>query len=158
MTVFLRSIFLAKPQYVGIGCFKEGRGKYRVLPNLIKNLRPQINCGKLNATVEPCARLASEHDVKYFAIQFYGECWASSNATAQFDKYGPSEKCWDGVGGKGTNYVYKLIKKPCKYVGRSGKGSSERSYFFTVYEEGKPLHTIFGPFAMHACTKLSDDN
>ena len=42
----------------------------------------------------------------FFAIQYYGECWGASVDTA-YDRHGPSENCWSGVGGAYTNFVYR---------------------------------------------------
>ena len=43
----------------------------------------------------------------YFAIQYYGECWGAKTGT-KYDKHGPANNCWSGVGGPFSNYVYKL--------------------------------------------------
>ena len=76
---------------------------------MIANLRPLIDWKKPNATIERCALLANERHLEYFAIQFYGECWSSrKGSVVQYDKYGPSTKCWAGLGGSWTNYVYKI--------------------------------------------------
>ena len=43
---------------------------------------------------------------KYFAIQFYGECWVSQKET--FKMHGQSTECWSGLGKGWTNYVYEV--------------------------------------------------
>ena len=45
---------------------------------------------------------------KFFAVQFYGECFSSENAGVTYDMYGPSEDCTGLVGKHWTNFVYKL--------------------------------------------------
>ena len=45
----------------------------------------------------------------YFALQFYGECWAGDSDTgATFYLNGNSHKCDNGVGGEAANFVYKI--------------------------------------------------
>lgn len=96
-------------KYAGIGCFHDGGRNNRVLPHMIANLRPQINWKNPNVTITSCALLAHEHNIDYFAIQYYGECWVSQKGTVpQYDKYGASTNCWAGLGGAWTNYVYKI--------------------------------------------------
>ena len=64
----------------------------------------------MNATIKACAKLAKEHNVVYFAIQYYGECWAAKPGTVpDYDWYGPAYNCWNGVGSSWSNYVYKMI-------------------------------------------------
>ena len=64
----------------------------------------------MNATIEACAKLAMEHNVIYFAIQYYGECYAAEPGTVpNYDKYGPQDNCWNGAGASWSNYVYKMI-------------------------------------------------
>ena len=55
--------------------------------------------------------VARDIGYEYFAVQFYGECWSSTNAALTYDKHGRQTnpvKCWANVGGAGTNYVYRF--------------------------------------------------
>ena len=45
---------------------------------------------------------------KWFGVQFYGECWSGPEASLTYNRYGPSDSCWEGVGKDWTNMVYKL--------------------------------------------------
>ena len=49
-------------------------------------------------------------NVRYFAIQYYGECWGG-RADAHYDKHGraPDDACWNGVGSANINFVYELL-------------------------------------------------
>lgn len=75
---------------------------------LLKNLRDQIDWWNPSYTIRNCSIYAQERKAAYFAIQFYGECWGTTNPGVCYDKYGPSVKCWHGLGEHWTNYVYKL--------------------------------------------------
>ena len=44
-----------------------------------------------------------------FGVQFYGECYSSENAESNYDKYGKSKNCINGVGKHWTNFVYRMI-------------------------------------------------
>ncbi|XP_028407315.1 uncharacterized protein LOC114529947 [Dendronephthya gigantea] len=90
-----------------LGCFND-RYK-RALPDLIANLRDKIDWYDMQKTVKECACVAYDKGYKYFAVQFYGECWGA-RSMIEYDKYGASNDCWSGVGKDFTNYVYKFTK------------------------------------------------
>ena len=65
----------------------------------------------MNATIRQCALVARDIGYKYFAVQFYGECWSSADAALTYNKHGVQtnpNKCWANVGAAGTNYVYRF--------------------------------------------------
>ena len=96
-------------KYTPLGCFNDD-GYNRALPKFLKNFRSQINWKNISLTIEACAEVAQQHNVEYFGIQFYGECWAAKPGTApDYDKYGTASNCWNGVGGSWSNYVYKSL-------------------------------------------------
>lgn len=64
-------------------------------------------CGINSIVVEMCYEAAKKANKKYFAIQFYGECWVSD--TDSYKLYGPSTNCWNGVGRDYDNYVYEML-------------------------------------------------
>ena len=49
-------------------------------------------------TVERCLRVAIAKGFKYFAVRNRAQCWSDKNAAANYNKYGPSSDCKDGVG------------------------------------------------------------
>lgn len=100
-------------KYLPIGCFKDRikKSKPRLLPNLIKNFRGNIDWYNHNKTIDACAEEARKNGTLYFAIQFYGECWTGPMAHLTFDQAGPSNNCISGVGGARTNFVYMLTGK-----------------------------------------------
>ena len=57
--------------------------------------------------VERCYEEAKKKGKRYFAVQFFGECWASD--TTSYQKLGQSTNCWNGVGRDYDNYVYEVI-------------------------------------------------
>ena len=58
--------------------------------------------------VRACAEIAKDRGLRVFGIQYYGECWSGLDAGNTYNKYGLSANCRNGVGMKGTNYVYKI--------------------------------------------------
>lgn len=46
-----------------------------------------------------------------FGVQYYGECWSGPLGHKSYDIDGPSNKCWEGVGGSGSNYVYAFSRE-----------------------------------------------
>ena len=45
----------------------------------------------------------------YFSIQYYGECWAGDDDTAErYYLNGYTDRCENGIGGVAANYVYKI--------------------------------------------------
>lgn len=58
-------------------------------------------------SVDLCYQAAKKAGKKYFAVQYYGECWVDKDDST-YMKHGPSTACWSGVGKGNTNYVYKV--------------------------------------------------
>ena len=54
-----------------------------------------------------CYEAAKKANKKFFAIQFFGECWVSD--TESYKLHGPSTNCWNGVGRDYDNYVYEVL-------------------------------------------------
>ena len=52
--------------------------------------------------------------LEYFSVQFYGECWSGTDSGKTFARDGPSEDCYEGVGEKKANAVYRLEDLPGK--------------------------------------------
>ena len=54
---------------------------------------------------------------KYFAIQFYGECWSGPDAEKTYARDGFSaEGCWFGLGKPSHNAVFRLQEMPGIYI------------------------------------------
>ncbi|XP_068687209.1 A disintegrin and metalloproteinase with thrombospondin motifs 6-like isoform X1 [Montipora foliosa] len=94
-------------KYRGLGCFKDSRKEHAV-PEYVKNFRSNIDWTNMTKTIDGCAEYVHKKYPKYhvFSIQFYGECWTGNRAEFTYDKYGPSNNCWEKVGKRHTNYVY----------------------------------------------------
>ena len=71
--------------------------------------------------VRVCAEKAKVKKYKFFALQFYGECW-SGPSLKDIQKHGPSNDCITGkykpcveaaaglcTGKDSTNFIYELI-------------------------------------------------
>lgn len=98
--------------FVPIGCFKESKNYAdRALPDLIDNMRGNIDWRHLEKVVKKCAHrvVMKNSTFKVFGIQFYGECWSGSDGEKTYGEYGSSQNCWKGVGGTRTNFVYEFI-------------------------------------------------
>ena len=54
------------------------------------------------------------HRLEYFGVQFYGECWSGPDAGETFARDGNSEDCYEGVGKRKTNAVYRIEDLPGK--------------------------------------------
>ena len=52
-------------------------------------------------------------------MQFFGECWSGKNAGKTFFRDGPSDECYEGVGKKMTNAVYRIEDLPGRYLSSS---------------------------------------
>jgi len=98
--------------YVSIGCFADSRKKPRPLPVLIANKRSNIDWYNMKKTVQACAEEAKKRRLEYFSVQFFGECWSGANAGETFARDGESKDCWQGVGKKNTNAVYRIENLP----------------------------------------------
>lgn len=88
-----------------LGCWRD-TGDGRTM-TMLENFRGQIDWFHLEKTVEKCYEAAKKKNKKYFAIQFYGECWVSD--TESYKVHGPSTNCWNGVGRDYDNYVYEVL-------------------------------------------------
>lgn len=102
--------------YEPLGCYADER-KDRALPILIANFRNGIDWTDMSKTIDKCANqtTATDHTLKVFALQFYGECYSGYDGLKTFNKYGKkyysdtfSKNCWSGVGAINTNFVYKF--------------------------------------------------
>ena len=81
----------------------------------------------MSETVILCSRKATAY--KYFAIQYYGECWGGNDET--YFLSGSSQQCWMGTGKEFNNYVYSYNGPESKYLshGRSNLGARAPSHF-----------------------------
>ena len=71
----------------------------------------------MKTTVRKCANEVRRKEVvnryhkkfKYFAIQFYGECWAGDESVSKaYFVDGTSNNCYMGTGGSLVNFVYQF--------------------------------------------------
>ena len=62
--------------------------------------------GDFSVTVKACYNEAKDAGKTFFAVQFYGECWASDDE--KFRDYGQATNCYNGVGTQWSNYAYKI--------------------------------------------------
>nr|QNH72426.1 toxin candidate TRINITY_DN37054_c0_g1_i2 [Pachycerianthus maua] len=96
-----------------LGCWKNSSP--RIFPNLLQNLRNNINWQTPTASADNikdnCYQKAVGQGLTMFGIEFYGECWGpgSSNSTVDYQKHGAAEGCWHGVGASNKVNVYQII-------------------------------------------------
>ena len=107
----LTTILEPVPSYESLGCFRaSAKKKPKALQINYMNFANQGN-KKKQTTIDQCARIARAKGYTVFAVQNTAECWSDEDAQNRYDMLGPSGKCNDGVGLKGTNMVYRLIGK-----------------------------------------------
>ncbi|XP_065062790.1 A disintegrin and metalloproteinase with thrombospondin motifs 6-like [Rhopilema esculentum] len=106
-----------KKNYVPLGCFNDHSGR-RPVPWFIKDFRPRIIWRDMSLTVQQCANAIAHRrrtgkpkaKVSYFALQFYGECWAGDESVSyRYFAFGASKLCYQGTGGSSVNFVYRLF-------------------------------------------------
>lgn len=90
-----------------LGCWKDNT-RDRAMEKMLVNLRFQIDWFNIGKTIDLCYQAAKKAGKKYFAVQFYGECWVDKD-NATYKRHGPSTSCWSGVGKQRTNYVYRVL-------------------------------------------------
>ena len=102
------------PNLQPLGCYRDEVGN-RALPDNYANFRNQIIWTKMELTVHQCARVAHDKGYKYFAVQYYGECYGGNDGGSSFAKHGNSTECWlfdkqlgFAVGRGNTNFVYRI--------------------------------------------------
>ena len=61
-----------------------------------------------------CFEKANSSGLMVFGVQNGGECWTSRDAENTYMKYGSSEVCSDGTGGKMANSVYMITSELLK--------------------------------------------
>ena len=74
----------------------------------LKTFRDNIDWYDMTKIVRACAEIVKERGLSVFGIIYYGECWSGPDAENTYNKYGPSEDCWNGVGKGGAYHVYKI--------------------------------------------------
>ena len=77
----------------------------------------------MSPTVQTCADEVRKQETEkkfkmkltYFAVQFYGECWAGGNSVAdKYFIYGSSKNCYKRTGGPSVNFVYRFGSEKSK--------------------------------------------
>jgi hypothetical protein len=94
--------------YTGVGCFRDAIAKPRPFPEMLANLRSQIDLTNPNSTVAKCAAKAYLGQYQYFGIEYQAECWSGPGGNLTYNKYGPSSQCLNGLGGDESLFVYKF--------------------------------------------------
>lgn len=63
----------------------------------------------MSLVIQLCAEEAFKQGyTAMFGVQYYGECWSSKTAESNYNKYGKSKACINGVGKASTNMVYRI--------------------------------------------------
>ena len=96
------------PKVESLGCYYDNED--RALPELYANFRPQVLWLSPNRTIQQCTHVARDMGYQYFAVQFYGECWAGKNGAHTYNKHGKAadKDCWRGLGADWRNSVYRF--------------------------------------------------
>jgi len=87
------------PNYEKLGCFKSEKSRrHQAFRIKYMDFLNQSDSKDTKTTVERCLRVAIAKGFKYFAVRNRAQCWSDQNAAANYNKYGPSSDCKDGVG------------------------------------------------------------
>jgi len=99
------------PTYEKLGCFKGQKGRRnRAFSIRYMDFLNQFDSKDTKPTIERCLRVAIAKGFKYFAVRNRAVCWSDNNAAENYNKFGPSSDCKDGVGlhKKKSIMVYKI--------------------------------------------------
>ena len=107
-----------------VGCYEDRKKPDRALPHLYHQLPAgfvqwnKARHHRLDLVVEQCSEKAYEKGYEYFGVQHSRECYGNGT---DYSKYGAQlnkEHCYvfdnrtgHGVGGKFTNFVYRIVKR-----------------------------------------------
>ena len=106
------------PLYEQLRCYKANSGRNRALRLTILRIPNQPGDSGRKSTINKCARVAFAKGFTYFGlmmnknkkITFCVSDWKKA-AAKNYNKFGSSEKCENGIGLNGANMVYKLKGK-----------------------------------------------
>lgn len=97
------------PRYKQLGCYVALKNRRNKAFNLrYMNFRGQIIDNK--TTIERCLRVAVAKGFTYFSVRNLAVCWSDQKAEENYDKFGPSQFCHNGVGDqrRWSMMVYKI--------------------------------------------------
>ena len=106
------------PLYEQLRCYKANSGRNKALRLTILRIPNQSGDSGRKSTINKCARVAFAKGFTYFGlmmnknkkITFCVSDWKKA-AAKNYNKFGSSEKCENGIGLNGANMVYKLKGK-----------------------------------------------
>ena len=106
------------PLYEQLRCYKAYGGRNRALRLTILRISNQPGDSGRKSTINKCARVAFAKGFTYFGLMMNKNkkitfCVSDRKAAAakNYNKFGSSEKCENGIGLNGANMVYKLKGK-----------------------------------------------
>lgn len=153
-------------EYEPVGCFRDQNSKNqpRLLDKLVKNFRKKGNLpdGKniwdfwedMSEVIQLCAESAFKDGyTAVFGIQYFGECWSGKNAALNYDKYGKSGNCINGVGKASTNYIYRIKAHPLPV-----KSSPACNVEGQTYDEGDSMEVYNGDHKNGQCDQCTCAN
>ena len=106
------------PLYEQLRCYKANSGRNKALRLRILRIPNQSGDSGRKSTINKCARVAFAKGFTYFGLMMNKKkkitfCVSDRKAAAakNYNKFGSSEKCENGIGLNGANMVYKLKGK-----------------------------------------------
>lgn len=148
----------AVPTFEAVGCFKDNHVKPRPLPIHVANLRPSIDWLNPNKTIEECAKRTLNHPylkLKYFGIQFYGECYSGVEGEKTYNRYGPSSNCVFGLGKDYANFVYRFVEKGKIYFSVLANLGLEAVSYYTEMRPFCTAHEYTDRVSFHQFTEIA---
>ncbi|XP_065063438.1 uncharacterized protein LOC135689984 [Rhopilema esculentum] len=145
-------------KFYDLGCYLS-EGKTSDYPYLVVNLRDDIDWNNMTKTVIACADFIKKPEtikrygelLKFFAIKFYGECWAKNESAAPTYYYrGKDNGCYENTGDHDTVYVY--------HFGPSERPPDKNIVSVGCYADGAslPIKHLIGNFITSGATSESD--
>ncbi|XP_070570553.1 uncharacterized protein [Ptychodera flava] len=96
-------------RYVRIGCYAENADDPTMASLEKSHPRLQDNYKQRSLPGRKCASVAAEMNFLIFALHNGGKCLADANGWARYDKYGASDECVKGKGGRHAITVYAIV-------------------------------------------------
>jgi len=131
---------------------KRAKGKAVFTPANLLGYNNKIARKRPDA-IRECAIFAARKNIPFFSLQNSGLCYLQTTPNQNFEKWGESGFCAQGVGGRDSNDVYEVLEKPIEEQDKK-KGTEEADgmgCFTMTSKKMKALAPIKGADGIKAC-------
>ncbi|XP_065063437.1 uncharacterized protein LOC135689983 [Rhopilema esculentum] len=145
-------------KFYGLGCYFS-LPELSDFNHLVVNLRNYIDWSNMTKTIVACADFIKKPEtirrygqlLKFFAIKFYGECWAETeNVSFSYYSRGTFDSCYKKTGAENSVYVY--------HFGPSERPPQKKVVSVGCYADGAslPIKHLIGNFTISGASSESD--